>query len=355
MKNGTFSYLHLNSLFSTIPVHPIDHEDRIVIFSDLHVGNGRRTDDFRLNSRLFLTVLEEYYRKKEFTLVLNGDIEELQRFTLSDIKKSWPAFYSLLGRFRGQERLFRLIGNHDLELNSLHNHGLGKVLRGLHLSYRDKSIFIFHGHQTSKAFLHYHRLFTFLLRYVVNPLGIRNYSVSASSRKRYKTEKRVYEFSTRKKILSVIGHTHRPLFESMSKIDTLKFEIERLCRKYPKSKKKKKDRIEKKIDELKNELSRIREDDKRTGEQGSLYDANLVVPCVFNSGCVIGKRGITGIEIYKGRISLVHWFDRRRSRKYLRRRSAGLKADRLGSTNFFRVVIKEDYLDYIFARIKLLS
>jgi hypothetical protein len=43
----------------------------------------------------------------------------------------------------------------------------------------------------------------------------------------------VYGFSSRRKIVSIIGHIHRPLFESLSKIDTLKYRIEQLCRHYP--------------------------------------------------------------------------------------------------------------------------
>ena len=43
----------------------------------------------------------------------------------------------------------------------------------------------------------------------------------------------MYGFARQKKIMALIGHTHRPLFESLSRLETLKIEIENLCRKYP--------------------------------------------------------------------------------------------------------------------------
>ena len=78
-----------------------------------------------------------------------------------------------------------------------------------------------------------------------------------------------------------------------------------------------------------------------------------MVPCIFNSGCVIGKKGITAIEITKGKIALVHWFDRRKSQKYLDYN--GYVPVQLGDSEYYRVVFKEDDLNYIFARIKLLA
>jgi hypothetical protein len=152
--------------------------------------------------------------------------------------------------------------------------------------------------------------------------------------------------------MAVIGHTHRPLFESMSKIDSLRFEIERLCRKYPKASQKKQRRIETVINSHKTELSRIRDHDGEP-DGPSLYNANLLIPCVFNSGTVIGKRGMTCLEIDRGRIALVHWFDHRRTRKYLR--YGNLDAYELPDTSYHRVEIKRESLDYIFARINLLA
>ena len=95
----------------------------------------------------------------------------------------------------------------------------------------------------------------------------------------------------------------------MSKIDSLKFEIERLCRKYPKSSSKKRPQIERRIGEFKTELLKAQANKNGDATKASLYRANLVVPCMFNSGCVLGKRGMTALEIDTGQMRLVHWFD----------------------------------------------
>ncbi len=67
---------------------------------------------------------------------------------------------------------------------------------------------------------------------------------------------------------------------------------------------------------------------------------------------VIGKRGITCLEISDGKMRLIHWFDNNISKKYLQ--YTGYDPILLASTEFYRIVINEDTLNYIFARIKLL-
>jgi hypothetical protein len=74
---------------------------------------------------------------------------------------------------------------------------------------------------------------------------------------------------------------------------------------------------------------------------------------LFNSGCAIGKRGVTAIEIADGEISLVHWFDRTRGAHHLL--DHGNRPQRLGRTDYYRTVLKQDRLEYIFGRIKLLA
>jgi UDP-2,3-diacylglucosamine pyrophosphatase LpxH len=352
MERHEFSIENLTRLYRSTPAMPLRDDRPIVIFSDLHLGNGTRTDDFRNNSELFSRVLKQYYYDNDFTLVLNGDIEELQRFRLADILRRWADVYELFGAFEEDDRLFRLVGNHDMDLMSRADHPFA-IREALRFSYHDNPIFIFHGHQTSTRFERFNKLVGFGLRYFANPLKIKNYSVAHDSVKRFRTEERVYEFASAKKVLSIIGHTHRPLFESMSKVDSIKFEIERLCRKYPKASRKKQLKIERSIGTYRSELEQINSDDDPTASVASLYNANLVVPCMFNSGTVIGKRGMTCLEIADGRIALVHWFDDTRSDKYLR--YANYDTEPLRGTDYHRVEIKRDTLDYVFARIKLLA
>ncbi|MFW5685818.1 MAG: metallophosphoesterase [Spirochaetota bacterium] len=352
MRRNEFSFRNLTDLFESTPVSRLPQDRPIVIFSDLHLGNGKRTDDFLANSSLFLHVLNEYYYERDYMLILNGDIEELQRFRLADILQRWRQIYELFGAFEEDDRLYRLVGNHDMDLMNRADHPFA-IREALRFTYRGNPIFIFHGHQTSKRFEKFNKLVGFGLRFFANPLKIKNYSVAHDSVKRFKTEERVYEFASTKKVLSIIGHTHRPLFESMSKVDSIKFEIERLCRKYPGASEKKQRRIERSIEAYRSELEAIDLVEDPTASIASLYNANLVVPCMFNSGTVVGKRGITCLEIRDDSIALVHWFDDRRSRKYLR--YSNYDTEQLPGTDYHRVEIKSESLDYVFARINLLA
>ncbi len=352
MTGDEFGAQNLAALYDRTPVRRLSDRDRYIIFSDLHMGNGKGSDDFAPNSELFLRVLGEYYLPTPYRLILNGDVEELQRYSLESIMSRWEAVYELFSRFEEEGRLDRLFGNHDMALQSIRSPKI-ELKEAIRFDYHGNEIFVFHGHQTSKRFEVYNDWFGFVLKYFANPLRIKNYEVSHDSVKRFRVEQRVYSFASSAKVLSIIGHTHRPLFESMSKIDSLKFEIERLIRKYPKSSKKKKPDIERRIHEYKAELLKAHADTDDEASTASLYRENLVVPCMFNSGCVLGKRGMTALEIDRGQMRLVHWFDRKRSEKYLSYEE--YNTERLPKSDFYRVVIKEESLDYIMSRIKLLA
>ncbi len=353
MKESPFTK-ELAKLFEEAPEINLSKTDKIVIFSDLHIGTRGRQDDFVHNSASFMYILEHYYLKNDYTLVLNGDIEELQKFSLKKIAARWPELYQLFQQFERKGALYKIAGNHDLELQFFKNPYLKTpIIKALKLNYLGHKIAIFHGHQASLIMERFYLLWKVLLRYFANPLGIKNISHSHDSDTRFKTERRVYNFSRDRKVVSIIGHTHRPLFESMSKVDCLKFKIEQLCRDYSTSSEKTRGELASKIrsyhQELEYLLAKNNSEDLRSG----LYNSDLLVPCTFNSGCVIGKRGITAIEIRHGNIGLVHWFDQNTSQKYFD--FNGYQPEQLEESDFFRVVLKEDNLDYIFTRIELLA
>ena len=215
------------------------------------------------------------------------------------------------------------------------------------------TIFLFHGHQATIFFERFNGVAGFFLRYVANTLRIPNMPVVYESRKKYLTEHRVYAFSSSRKVVSIIGHTHRPLFESLSKIDTLRFRIEQLCRDYPSMSPRARMAIETAITVYRRELARVWEKDRENGLRSSLYNEQISIPCLFNSGCGIGKRGVTALEIADGEIALVHWFDRTRGERHMK--EDGRPARRLGDTDYYRSVLKQDKLQYIFTRIRLLA
>jgi UDP-2,3-diacylglucosamine pyrophosphatase LpxH len=94
----------LDKLFRETPGVDIAPDDRIVIFSDLHMGNGGKMDDFFHNGRLFQSILEQYYEKEDYKIVLNGDIEELHRFSLRAVTSRWKDIYKALIRFHHRRK-----------------------------------------------------------------------------------------------------------------------------------------------------------------------------------------------------------------------------------------------------------
>lgn len=354
MNEAKLVYKNLDELFENARSFPIDRNSKVVIFSDLHMGDGSSKDDFLPNSRLFIQSVKDFYMPKGFSMVLNGDVEELQRFSLKKIAKQWAEVYELFATIGKTHSLIKTVGNHDLTLVSEPEQPFEYELHeAVKLVYENNPIFIFHGHQASKKYQRNNRIIGWTLKYIANPLRIKNFSVAHDSRKQYKIERRVYNYSVFNKIASVIGHTHRPLFESLSKAERLKYKIEQLCRELVGVKNVEDSVVLKSIKAYKKELKAIYRRKLPILEIGNLYHSIFHIPCLFNSGTVIGKRGITCLEIENGSISLIHWFDQKTTVKYLRQ--TGYNPEQLGDTDFYRMVINKEDLDYIFTRIKVLS
>lgn len=347
-------YSKLTKQFEESPEIDINEHKRWVIFSDLHVGDGGSRDDFKRNASLFTGALQKFYLAKNHALVLNGDVEELQRFSVEKIIRKWKGVYQLFDAFHHKKALYKIIGNHDLQLQLMKNLPFSyKHYDSIKLKYGEDYLFVFHGHQASKKYQEHNELIGFTLKYFANPLGIKSYSVAHSSKKQYKIEKRAYGFSSFNKVVSIIGHTHRPLFESLHKVERLKYKIEQLCRAYAQSAKDDLSTIKTEIKEHKKELKRHYRENKDHSFKNYVYNTIFHIPCVFNSGCVVGKRGMTCLEIENEKIRLVHWFDKKISKKYLIQ--TGYEPEQLEGTDYYRMVINEESLSYIFARIKFLS
>ncbi len=326
---------------------------KVFIVSDFHIGNGSRRDDLVHNEGLLADLLERRYLKDGWTLVLNGDIEELQRFKFADIRARWGGLFGLFDRFKEAGRFYKIIGNHDEELRSLDPYPY-PVLDALRLETSCIPLFVYHGHQVSEIFVKYNHFVRAALRYLLTPLGIKNVSVSKDRRKRFFVERRVYDFARRNRLVSILGHTHRPLFESLSKFDFIRFELERLCREYAAAEAGSgREEIADRVAHLRKELKKLGKKDRKKSLLNSIYGDELLVPCIFNSGCAIGKKGVTGLEIDKDTISLVYWFTEGQEKKYVRR--GGYAVDALEGTDRRRVVLNSDRLEYVRARIDLLA
>jgi UDP-2,3-diacylglucosamine pyrophosphatase LpxH len=343
----------LDRLYARAPIVRLGPDDRLVVFSDLHLGDGGRDDDFAPNARLYLEALSRHYLERRFILALNGDIEELARFSLAAVATRWLGIYACWQEFAARGALHKLAGNHDLALLRRRAEDLPfPVGESLRVETGDKRFWMFHGHQLSRLDWVFQTLGALLLRWVLHPLGIGNYTVARSSRKRFNVERRAYLYARSRRLAACIGHTHRPLFESLPRLDAVKMEIEGLVRRYPAATAEEKPALREQLTRLKQEHVELQRSEGRRGREG-LYGEGPLLPCLFNSGCGIGSNGVTAIEIDARQVRLVYWFDSRRSEKYLA--AEGYLPERLGDSDFYRVVLKEEELDYIFTRISLLG
>jgi hypothetical protein len=191
------------------------------------------------------------------------------------------------------------------------------------------------------------------IRYFLKPVGIRNISSARSPYRRFFVEKQAYNFSMNNSCVSIIGHTHRALFESLGRFDYIKFEIVRLCRDYPLASGEEQRRIAREVKALKLELGKLKRSERRDVLRQSLYGDEVPVPCLFNSGSCIARKGINAIELDKENIALVYWFSQGHSKKFISR--GWYNIENLEGTQYYRAVLNEDRLDYVKAKLELLG
>ncbi|MDA3900899.1 MAG: metallophosphoesterase family protein [Spirochaetes bacterium] len=331
------------------------NKEKYIIFSDFHLGKRKSRDDFLKNSEFMMKVLTEYYYPRGYILVLNGDVEELQKNSIDTVLKRWKDLYAVFTLFAEDNRLFKIVGNHDYRLytRNFTDSVNSRLYDGLVLDYQGNSIFIFHGHQASRYSGHLNKMIGIILRYLAKPLGIKNIVRDYGNIKVHKTEERVYLYSQKKGLVSIIGHTHRPLFESFSDIDIILFTIERLLRDYLGAGKRERLRLEHEISDNRKHLRRILAYDSMEGAIGSIYNQEMIIPVIFNSGCVIGPKGATGIEIENDSIALVRWYSTSQKEKYYSQ--VNDQIFNFSKSSVYRKVLKQDSLEYIFTRIRLLT
>jgi hypothetical protein len=85
----------------------------------------------------------------------------------------------------------------------------------------------------------------------------------------------------------------------------------------------------------------------------SLYGDELPVPCLFNAGSAIGRKGINAIELDREEISLVYWFAEGEGKKFVSR--GNYPVNKIPGTRSLRTVLNTDRLEYVKARIELLG
>ena len=325
---------------------------KVLIISDMHMGDGGYGDDLANNGDILCAMLRQKYLAENWRLVLNGDIEDAQRYTFSKIYTYWKELYNIFSCFAEKKMLYKTIGNHDEALIFEKDYPF-QLFNAIRIETGYNPIYVYHGHQLSPVYTRFNRVLGLGIRYLLRPFGIPTMNTGRSPRRRFFIEKEAYKFSIQNDCISIIAHTHRPLFESLGRYEYIKYEIETHCRNYPKAEGGEKEKLHNEVTALRSELLKLRKSERRDVLFNSLYGNELPVPCLFNSGCAIRKKGINAIELDAQTISLVYWFAEGRSRKFVKR--GGYAIEELTGTPYRRAVLNTDSLEYISSRIALLK
>lgn len=306
----------LSSLFRTInkepgkrgPVLQISTEDKIVILSDQHKGARDYADDFALAEKNYLKALE-HYNGENFRYINLGDSEELWENLLESVIKHNKSTFEKEKAFIARNAFIKIFGNHDLywDNDPLAGFNLGRIYGNKIPIYEGAilkiaingtvlNIFLTHGHQGdlqsdgnwfSKWFVS--TIWAPLQAYLqINPN-------TPAYDNQLKTAHNTLMYSwmaARTNIVLITGHTHQPVFASLTHLERIYIRLRRA------RKNNDKEEIKSLSEELKKRI--------RKGDRTPRF--RKYKPGYFNSGCCCFSDGdITGIEIEAGQIRLIKW------------------------------------------------
>ena len=290
-------------------VIPFDiHKDKFIILSDQHKGARDDADDFALAEKNYLAALD-HYNSNNFYYINLGDSEELWENLLITVKRHNKNTFEKEKLFINRNAFAKVFGNHDLywdndplaQVNLMEIYGKAiRIYEGMVLQTRINSkplnIFMTHGHQGdlqsdgnwfSKWFVS--NVWGPVQAYLrINPNTPSNNDDLKTIHNEMMSEWSAKQTNT----LLITGHTHQPVFQSLTHIEMLYLELDKA----------------KKINDQKNIDSLQRQIDERHLKGDTTLNFKGYRPTYFNSGCCCFDDGdITGIEVADGCIRLIKW------------------------------------------------
>ncbi|WP_454804543.1 metallophosphoesterase [Mucilaginibacter phyllosphaerae] len=307
----------LNALYKSIVsnpgkkglVIPFDiNKDKFIILSDQHKGARDGADIFAKSAQNYLAALA-HYNDNKFVYINLGDSEELWENLFVTVKRHNKATFEKEKLFITDDRFVKIFGNHDLywgndplaaiSLMQIYDRAI-RVYEGvvLQTSIQNKpfDIFMTHGHQGdlqsdgnwfSKWFV------SDVWGPLQGFLSINPNTPAYNSQLKTDHNRIMYEWSSkRKNMMLITGHTHQPVFRSLTQLEILYNSLD--------GAKKENDIV--KIAELEQKITALHL--KGTTQP----DFNGFLDTYFNTGCCCFNDGdITGIEIEGGYIRLIKW------------------------------------------------
>lgn len=286
---------------------------KYAIISDMHMGDGGKSDDFRINEQATNRALT-YYLKNNYNLILLGDVEELWQFSIDDIIKRYDnKIYKIIRKF-GRKRVIRVFGNHDLEWKM--QDPIIEISCNILTAYeaiklKDTNgalkLLLVHGHQGTIESDKFSRLSKPIVRFYGNKIEpiykIDKHSSAPRSPIVKGYEKERYEWAKKRKVMLICGHSHRAFFASKSKLEKLRKEMKE---------------IRKKLRHETSIINREKLSGELIGKTQQIIDEKMLrgeyktmgrnpAPHYFNTGCALYSDGLTMIEIENGTIKLVKW------------------------------------------------
>lgn len=225
----------LDHIFNNSKKIEINDDTKIVIMSDIHRGAGDNYDNFLKNKNIFKSALNYYY-KNNFTYIELGDGDDLWEVkNYKDIIEIHLDTFKIMKTFYDDNRLIMIYGNHDLSKkneNILKKYfytyydnktqkeeplfyGL-EVFESLILEYKNKNIFLIHGHQVDFLNGTIWWMSKLLVRYmwrILEFMGVNDPTGSAKNNDIIKrAEKKLELWSKESNNIIIAGHTHRAIF-----------------------------------------------------------------------------------------------------------------------------------------------
>ncbi len=194
-------------------VLPLSVDSKYILFSDCHRGDGRADDNFLKNEFLYLAALR-YYDKYAFTYLELGDGDELwENRSIEQIRQMHPHSFEMLERYRREQRLYLIYGNHDMVKKYKGGVFYESIL--LKDTLHKKNIFLTHGHQAQVMNSTYWKVNRFLVRYLWKNLELIGVPDPTSAAKnnmaKGSVEQRLAQWAAQQQVILIAGHTHRPM------------------------------------------------------------------------------------------------------------------------------------------------